>query len=285
MQKEAHQIFVDAHSGIPPPIQNDIFSSSQKVNDDLDIFSGRTHTVTTKSKSTSRQTRLSPPSSQTGTSSITSHTTYAASMPAFANVHPMLVDELNQFEGRLNAQIQGAYYHEQDAFLNQLMGHRQNAPPQVCVPQHAPSSNSHPSMSPTYAANAPYTTAPMTTPGFTRTTREVDTSNVPHLPLHAVLSRSEHAPYLPAHNLRYWPQSNHTTHDAVYFPSEQHNKYPAELFGPMQGHQYQQQQQQQAPAPLHYQSSDTGTSSSEERRLQEGWTTFLQSVGSPPRLD
>ncbi|KAF8178081.1 fungal-specific transcription factor domain-containing protein [Mycena galopus ATCC 62051] len=116
LSKKAVQVFEEARNGAPSVIPNNIFEPSRPdaQNDELSIFSGKTHTLTTKAKPprTPSQSQasgsVSSPSSSRSLSDsprqiLTDH-------PSFAGVHPSLVNELNTFDGTINAQIQNGYY-------------------------------------------------------------------------------------------------------------------------------------------------------------------------------
>ncbi|KAK7042315.1 fungal-trans domain-containing protein [Favolaschia claudopus] len=116
LSKKAVQVFDNARSGAPAIIPNNIFEPSRPdaQNDELSIFSGKTHTLTTKAKP-SRTAAPAQPSG--GASSPASSRSLSDSPsqilsdhPSFAGVHPSLVNELNVFDGTINAQIQTGYY-------------------------------------------------------------------------------------------------------------------------------------------------------------------------------
>ncbi|KAF9485642.1 hypothetical protein BDN70DRAFT_870940 [Pholiota conissans] len=115
LQMKAHQALREANSGNPPSIPNDIFKPSKPGNkkDEMSIFSGKTHTVTTK-------TTTSPPSNRDTTIALSSSGSSSRASsdspsqifvdnPQFANVHPSLVSELSTFHGHIKAQIQNAH--------------------------------------------------------------------------------------------------------------------------------------------------------------------------------
>jgi hypothetical protein len=114
LSKKAVQVFEAARDGIlPSVIPNNIFEPSKPDahNDELSIFSGKTHTLTTKAKpprSSSMQSVASPSSGRSSSQSPP-HQSFTDN-PSFAGVHPSLVDELNVFDGHINAQIQNGYY-------------------------------------------------------------------------------------------------------------------------------------------------------------------------------
>ncbi|KAJ7777955.1 fungal-specific transcription factor domain-containing protein [Mycena maculata] len=132
--KKAVQVFEEARNGAPAIIPNNIFEPSRpdSSNDELAIFSGKTHTLTTKAKTRPNQASVSSPASARSLSDSPKET--FMDHPSFAGVHPSLVNELNGFEGHINAQIQNGYYpngvyaqpmiiqaqHEQDQY--QLQG-------------------------------------------------------------------------------------------------------------------------------------------------------------------
>ncbi|KAF8153104.1 fungal-specific transcription factor domain-containing protein [Crassisporium funariophilum] len=118
LQMKAQQAYRDANSGLPASIPNDIFKPSQAEDqkDELSIFSGKTHTVSTKSavSSTNPSSNVTPPSTSRGSgknirSSSDSPQQMFTDNPSFAGVHPSLVSELNVFHGHIKAQIQNAY--------------------------------------------------------------------------------------------------------------------------------------------------------------------------------
>ncbi|KAF8233042.1 hypothetical protein L208DRAFT_1268931 [Tricholoma matsutake] len=125
LQTKARQVFLEANSGITPGIPNNIFQSTppdKQPKDELSIFSGKTHPVATKAKSstpptrsrsgTSPHTQSSVPGSSTSSSSRSlpdSPQGLLTDYPSFAGVHPSLVDELNAFDGHIASQIRDAY--------------------------------------------------------------------------------------------------------------------------------------------------------------------------------
>ncbi|KAJ7077801.1 fungal-specific transcription factor domain-containing protein [Mycena crocata] len=111
VSKKAVQVFEDARNGAPAIIPNNIFEPSRPdaPNDELSIFSGKTHTLTTKAKAPrSVQPSVSSPSSARSLSD--SPRQVFTDNPSFADVHPSLINELNVFDGHINAQIQSGYY-------------------------------------------------------------------------------------------------------------------------------------------------------------------------------
>ncbi|KAL0578343.1 hypothetical protein V5O48_003657 [Marasmius crinis-equi] len=141
LQAKAQKVFFETCNGVPPPIPNDILkpSSENNVDDEMSIFGGKTHTVTTKVVPLSRgsstpKTNGSPRGSQsppTG-SPLQSHTT---TNPSFAGVHPSLVSELNGFDGIINAQIQNAYKADSTMFTRTLMQPQQEPREEAHAPQ------------------------------------------------------------------------------------------------------------------------------------------------------
>ncbi|KDQ56828.1 hypothetical protein JAAARDRAFT_36304 [Jaapia argillacea MUCL 33604] len=142
LHQKAHQALLDLHHGVEPTRQKDLFSPtpSDEKKDELSIFSGRTHTVETKTSNVSHASHSSsrgrrPQSHRQGDSPRDSSTArtpsatlsptasnsnpstppYVADSPPeshaqpFAGVHPSLVDQLQGFDGELNAQIHDAY--------------------------------------------------------------------------------------------------------------------------------------------------------------------------------
>ncbi|KAF7325243.1 Fungal-trans domain-containing protein [Mycena kentingensis (nom. inval.)] len=117
VSKRAATLFEDACNGAPASIPNDIFepSKSDGANDELSIFSGKTHTLTTtkakKPAAASTKASQNAPSPPTARSLSDSpeQTQIIVDNPSFAGVHPNLVKELNVFDGTLNAQIQNGY--------------------------------------------------------------------------------------------------------------------------------------------------------------------------------
>ncbi|KAJ3500770.1 hypothetical protein NLJ89_g9642 [Agrocybe chaxingu] len=107
LQLKAQNAYREANSGAAPNIPNDIFKPSQpdEAKDELSIFSGKTHTVSTKSAATSSALGSSMSSRAASDSPQQAFT----DNPSFANVHPSLITELNTFDGRIKAQIQNAY--------------------------------------------------------------------------------------------------------------------------------------------------------------------------------
>ncbi|KAJ7120976.1 fungal-specific transcription factor domain-containing protein [Mycena epipterygia] len=116
MSKRAVQMFEEARNGAPAMIPNNIFEPSRPdaPNDELSIFSGKTHTLTTKAKTprpVQPQQSSSSPASMSSTRSLSdSPRQIFTDNPSFAGVHPSLVNELNVFDGHINEQIQSGYY-------------------------------------------------------------------------------------------------------------------------------------------------------------------------------
>jgi hypothetical protein len=97
------------NGGVSPRLRNDIFTPSPRDDkkDEFQIFSGQTHTVATKANNTQSQSRgTRPPLNQASSSSVPLE---RQSSHPYPEMHPMLVDQLNEFEGHLNAQIHTAY--------------------------------------------------------------------------------------------------------------------------------------------------------------------------------
>ncbi|KAL0946244.1 hypothetical protein HGRIS_012501 [Hohenbuehelia grisea] len=96
---------VSSHMGGPQPNPNDIFapSTSRDVKTEMGIFSGKTHTVA--KVSSGRQGNPSPAPSRSASDSPKNVT----ANPAFADVHPNLVEQLNYFESDIHVRIQNAY--------------------------------------------------------------------------------------------------------------------------------------------------------------------------------
>jgi hypothetical protein len=142
LQQKAYQAYLDSHNGIAPPTRNDIFAPSPKDEDtdDLFIFSGKTHTVVTKTAPPMRASRSSKSTSPPVEPSPPPPVNYT-SVPAFAGVHPSLVDQLHGFDGHLSARIQHAYHANHDDFALSLMrnpAHAYSAGPQEHRHAHPP---------------------------------------------------------------------------------------------------------------------------------------------------
>ncbi|KAF8909644.1 hypothetical protein CPB84DRAFT_1765097 [Gymnopilus junonius] len=116
LQSKAQAAFRDANSGLPTVLPNDTFKPSQpnEAKDELSIFSGKTHTVSTKltlsggSSATALGSSSARASSQAPRAPSDSPKNFS-DYPSFANAHPSLVSELNTFHGNIKAQIQNAY--------------------------------------------------------------------------------------------------------------------------------------------------------------------------------
>ncbi|KAE9406550.1 hypothetical protein BT96DRAFT_875520 [Gymnopus androsaceus JB14] len=124
---KAQKIFFDTSNGIPPTIANDIFRPTETVADEISVFSGKTHTVTTKVSNRASNPRSPAASSSARSSQSPSNSppqTYATTNPSFANVHPSLVQELNGFDGHITAQLQNAYNNNNTTFNEVLMAPR-----------------------------------------------------------------------------------------------------------------------------------------------------------------
>ncbi|PPQ92184.1 hypothetical protein CVT25_008958 [Psilocybe cyanescens] len=129
LQTKAQTACRNANSGAPVPIPNDIFKPSQtnEPKDELSIFSGKTHTLSTKvtqnggtsAQSSTTSAHNAPPRSSSKSSRAPSDSPKAiADYPSFANVHPSLVSELSVFHGHIKTQIQNAYQNGGDLFSN-----------------------------------------------------------------------------------------------------------------------------------------------------------------------
>ncbi|KAJ7662098.1 fungal-specific transcription factor domain-containing protein, partial [Mycena polygramma] len=114
LSKKAVQTFEAARDGAPSIIPNNIFEPSRPDAqiDELSIFSGKTHTLTTTTKAKAPRTPAQPSSSSPASnrSLSDSPSQILTDHPSFAGVHPSLVSELSGFEGTINAQIQSGYY-------------------------------------------------------------------------------------------------------------------------------------------------------------------------------
>lgn len=112
---KAQQAFRDANSGMPPNVPNDIFKPSQidDQKDELSIFSGKTHTVSTVSTPI---TLTAGRSSQPTTSRGDSPQQILTENPSFVNVHPSLISELSSFQPFIREQVQNAYRIGGDVF-------------------------------------------------------------------------------------------------------------------------------------------------------------------------
>ncbi|KIK61336.1 hypothetical protein GYMLUDRAFT_42922 [Collybiopsis luxurians FD-317 M1] len=123
---KAQKVFFETSNGIPPSIPNDIFRPSDSTPDEISVFSGKTHTVTTKVARTtnprSPAANSSPRNSESPTGSPSQ--AFTTTNPLFAGVHPSLVQELNGFDGHIAAQLQNAYNNHQENFTEVLMGPR-----------------------------------------------------------------------------------------------------------------------------------------------------------------
>ncbi|KAJ4490375.1 hypothetical protein J3R30DRAFT_3278237 [Lentinula aciculospora] len=108
---KAQKIFYDTCNGVPPAVPNDIFRPSDTGSDEISVFSGKTHTVTTKAARTPN-TR-SPGSNGSARSSQSPggspSQTFSTTNPSFDGVHPTLVQELHTFDGHIHAQLHNAY--------------------------------------------------------------------------------------------------------------------------------------------------------------------------------
>jgi hypothetical protein len=116
LQTKSHQAFRDANNGVPPSIPNDIFKPSKPSDskDEMSIFSGKTHTVATKSNASASSSNRDTTITLSGSGSSSRASSDSPSQmfidnPQFANVHPSLVSELNSFQGHIKEQIQNAY--------------------------------------------------------------------------------------------------------------------------------------------------------------------------------
>lgn len=287
MQKKAHQTFVDVHSGITPAVKNDIFTPGQQPNDDLDVFSGKTHTVATKAKtpSSSRAPRMSAQNSEASSSSGQQNV-YPVTVPSFAGVHPSLIDQLHQFDGLLNARIQNAYYQGFDPLFNQS----QDKPQYTSQPhssQPPPMSEASGSTAYHSAAEIPYTTAPMA-PAVNHRQDPQSSTIPPQVPSKSYDTTQANEPN--PMNLEPQMQSyvDHIQEQPQYWHPNQNNAYQL-----AQGNSYNsaqppayanEQYAQYHPQSYMYQYPGRDPGALDDPRLQEGWTAFMRTVGSPPPL-
>ncbi|KAG6857508.1 hypothetical protein H0H87_002133 [Tephrocybe sp. NHM501043] len=117
LQSKAQKTFLDTTSGIPPSVMGDIFvptPAGGQHKDELSIFSGKTHTVTTKAAprmhtSTATSSSSGSPRSASDSPNAPSQAFIPVDNPSFAGVHPSLVMELRGFDGQIAAQIREAY--------------------------------------------------------------------------------------------------------------------------------------------------------------------------------
>ncbi|KAJ3822412.1 fungal-specific transcription factor domain-containing protein [Lentinula raphanica] len=122
--EKAQRIF---YNGVPPAIPNDIFRPSDTGSDEISVFSGKTHTVATKTRTPSVRSPGSNGSARSSQSPSGSPSqTFSTTNPSFAGVHPTLVQELNTFDGHINAQLHDAYRNNHAKFNEVLMGPRLN---------------------------------------------------------------------------------------------------------------------------------------------------------------
>ncbi|KAJ3978698.1 hypothetical protein F5890DRAFT_1559842, partial [Lentinula detonsa] len=106
-------------------ISDDIFRPSETGSDEISVFSGKTHTVTTKARTPSGRSPGSNGSARSSQSPTGSPSqTFSTTNPSFAGVHPTLVQELNTFDGHIIAQLQDAYNNHHTKFNEVLMGTR-----------------------------------------------------------------------------------------------------------------------------------------------------------------
>ncbi|KAK7460806.1 hypothetical protein VKT23_008735 [Stygiomarasmius scandens] len=127
---KAQRVFFDTSNGNPPLGPNDIFRpSNADEEDEMSIFGGKTHVVTTKvtKPATARSPAGSARSSQSPSGSP--QQAFTTTNPVFAGVHPSLISEYNGFDGHISAQISNAYHSDSASFSQTLM-----SPP----PQHNP---------------------------------------------------------------------------------------------------------------------------------------------------
>ncbi|KAF5392776.1 hypothetical protein D9757_001017 [Collybiopsis confluens] len=122
---KAQKVFFETSSGVPPSVPNDIFSPSGSAPDEISVFSGKTHTVTTKVNRVSNHRSPSNGTSRGSESPSGSPAqNFTTANPSFAGVHPSLVQELNGFDGHIAAQLQNAYNNHHEDFNEVLMGAR-----------------------------------------------------------------------------------------------------------------------------------------------------------------
>lgn len=93
------------------PLHNDIFapSTQDEKKDEFQIFSGQTHTVATKANNSPSQARATRHKLNQASMSSSIPSENQQHSHVYPEMHPMLADQLNEFEGHLNAQIHNAY--------------------------------------------------------------------------------------------------------------------------------------------------------------------------------
>ncbi|KAH7912868.1 fungal-specific transcription factor domain-containing protein [Hygrophoropsis aurantiaca] len=111
-------------SATPPVVRNDIFAPSQpdEKKDELSIFSGQTHRVSTKAIDTGSSNSNSPAMSTSADPASATTESPPSQNQTIANLHPTLLDQWNSFEGHLNTQLyqaqQDTYHDEEDTYMN-----------------------------------------------------------------------------------------------------------------------------------------------------------------------
>ncbi|KAF8639131.1 hypothetical protein AX17_001621 [Amanita inopinata Kibby_2008] len=125
LRAKAHNTIMDTNRRIPPSVLGTIFQPTQKDEnqDEFSIFSGKTHTVTAKSSVSpsmrSNQILGHSPAPSPESTRASSDPPQHMDIPSFEGAHPSLVNELNGFVGRINAQIQSAYaYGDSDQIMD-----------------------------------------------------------------------------------------------------------------------------------------------------------------------
>ncbi|KIY49731.1 hypothetical protein FISHEDRAFT_7362, partial [Fistulina hepatica ATCC 64428] len=109
MQREAQRAFMETNNGTRPAMIKDIFTPSNPAEekDDLSVFSGKTHSVTTKRVRSGGPVAPETTQQQQQQSQLPQNTSHTNA--AFSHAHPSLVHELSGFDGKITAQVENAY--------------------------------------------------------------------------------------------------------------------------------------------------------------------------------
>ncbi|KAJ3761423.1 hypothetical protein EV360DRAFT_37822, partial [Lentinula raphanica] len=296
--EKAQRIF---YNGVPPAIPNDIFRPSDTGSDEISVFSGKTHTVATKTRTPSVRSPGSNGSARSSQSPSGSPSqTFSTTNPSFAGVHPTLVQELNTFDGHINAQLHDAYRNNHAKFNEQqLLQHRPPATQPAIHQSHRPhhptgsgrSDSSNQPQHEMYAIPIEYINHHQIT--------SPTSSDTPISPTSVPTSRHHHhsdSTVYEAHH-EYHQQSRPQTQGGNYWPHERHSSaVDGAVYHDMQQpphhnlhHPTYYHQGHQGHVPLHISNTHQHYTpeaamqgmAAEDPRLQETWTSYMYKVSHP----
>ncbi|KII91782.1 hypothetical protein PLICRDRAFT_136237 [Plicaturopsis crispa FD-325 SS-3] len=294
--EKAEKALTDGYQGVIPLNPNDIFAPSRaEEKDELSIFSGRTNTVSMKAIPRSGSHRSPGIHSDGSVSEPTSSVDESSPPlpPAFQDVHPYLVEQLHEFDGRLNTQIEDAQMHYDRRYTDD---HRQPAIPPTIRPGAQPQQHPHPHPNPRSQLHvvthplAQYQHQPNypAAPPFHASPPAPTPAPAPAQMYHQHLHHHHHEIHDPANSAPHYgtlPTVQYAEPSLQgYQPWTPDPPYQAEqmhAYAPPQ----QQQQQQQQPPPQLAQPPYPGLAT-DGSNIQDTWTRLMYQVapfqGIPP---